>query len=147
MSPDHAARTLKTAAVLTLLFGFALILAPHVALLRPIGRLFVDLAFLTSDQAPDLGPPVAHLMFAISGGLMVGLAVLIWQVTALIHPRDPALARRLLIPTLLGWYVTDCFGSALSGAGFNLVMNSAFLALFLVPLLLARPAARPRVSP
>jgi len=145
--PHHrATHLLKLAALGTILFGLALVLAPHSGL-AIAGLVFVDLAFLPLDGTPGLGGPVSHLMFAISGGLMVGLGVLVWQVTVLVFTDSPQLARRILLPALLAWYLPDCLGSLLSGAWFNVVMNSGFLALFLIPLLMARPVPLPRPSP
>ncbi|WP_005666192.1 hypothetical protein [Tritonibacter mobilis] len=55
--------------------------------------------------------------------------------------QNPTLARRILIPALLAWYLPDSLGSMLSGAGFNVVMNTVFLAMFMVPLLRSAPAS------
>ncbi|WOI34349.1 excinuclease ABC subunit A [Tritonibacter scottomollicae] len=139
MRHDLATHVLRIAAIGTALFGLALMLAPHTQI-KPAALAFVDIAFLPFDGAQDVDHEVTQLMLAISGGVLIGLAVAVWQVTTLIYPQDPALARRILLPTLLAWYVPDSLGSVLSGAPFNVVMNTGFLALFLIPLLLARTA-------
>lgn len=139
MRHDLATHVLRIAAIGTAIFGLALMLAPHTQI-EPAALAFVDIAFLPFDGAQDVDHEVTQLMLAISGGVLIGLAVAVWQVTTLIFQRDPALARRILLPTLLAWYVPDSLGSVLSGAPFNVVMNTGFLALFLIPLLLARTA-------
>jgi hypothetical protein len=146
MTVDFAARLLRVTAAGTALLGMMLVLAPH-SPLRPAGLFFADLAFLPLDQAQQINDEVAQLMMAISGGLLCGLGVLIWQIATHVLPSDPKRARQLLIPALLTWYLPDSLGSALSGASFNVVMNSAFLALLLAPLLLLRPASGQRLSP
>ncbi|MDC0656534.1 excinuclease ABC subunit A [Leisingera sp. SS27] len=140
MTHTAATRLLKTVSILGAAFGLALVLA----LATPLGRaldLFLDLAFLPLDGAQALSPGAAALMTAISGGLMCGFCVLIYLVTEHIYSADPALGRRLLLPALLAWYIPDSLGSLAAGAWFNVVMNTAFLGLLVVPLLLARPAA------
>ncbi|QAX29730.1 excinuclease ABC subunit A [Leisingera sp. NJS204] len=140
MTHSAAIRMLKTVTILAAAFGLAMILA----LATPLGTalsLFIDLAFLPVDGAQALTPGAAALMTAISGGLMCGFCVLIYLVTEHIYSTNPALGRRLLIPALLAWYVPDSLGSLAAGAWFNVVMNTLFLLLFLVPLMLARPAA------
>ncbi|UWQ30454.1 excinuclease ABC subunit A [Leisingera sp. M523] len=138
----HAAsiRMLKIVSILSAAFGLAMVLA----LATPLGTalsLFIDLAFLPLDGAQALTPGAASLMTAIGGGLMCGFCLLIYLVTEHIYSADPALGRRLLIPALLAWYIPDSLGSLAAGAWFNVVMNTPFLALFLVPLMLARRAA------
>ncbi|KIC08383.1 excinuclease ABC subunit A [Leisingera sp. ANG-M1] len=140
MTHTAAIRFLKTVSILSAAFGLAMVLALATPLGAALG-LFIDLAFLPVDGAQSLTPGPAALMTAISGGLMCGFCVLIYLVAEHVYSTDPALGRRLLIPALLAWYTPDSLGSLAAGAWFNVVMNTAFLALFLVPLMLARPAA------
>ncbi|UWQ60132.1 excinuclease ABC subunit A [Leisingera caerulea] len=140
MTHAAAIRMLKTVSVLSAAFGLAMVLALATPLSQALG-FFLDLAFLPLDGGQALQPGAASLMTAISGGLMCGFCVLIYLVTEHVYSRDAALGRRLLLPALIAWYIPDSLGSFAAGAWFNVVMNSAFLALFLVPLLLTRPAA------
>ncbi|UWQ64216.1 excinuclease ABC subunit A [Leisingera caerulea] len=140
MSHAAATRMLKTVSVLSAAFGLSMVLALATPLSQAL-RVFLDLAFLPLDAGQALEPGPASLMTAISGGLMCGFCVLIYLVTEHVYSRDAALGRRLLLPALIVWYIPDSLGSFAAGAWFNVVMNSAFLALFLVPLLLTRPAA------
>ncbi|KIC34807.1 hypothetical protein [Leisingera sp. ANG-S5] len=140
MTHTASIRMLKTVSILSAAFGLAMVLALATPLGAALG-LFIDLAFLPVDGAQMLSPGAASLMTAISGGLMCGFCVLIYLLTEHVYSTDPALGRRLLIPALLAWYIPDSLGSLAAGAWFNVVMNTAFLALFLVPLLLARPTA------
>ncbi|MFY0312323.1 excinuclease ABC subunit A [Leisingera sp. D0M16] len=140
MTHSASVRWLKTAAVLSTAFGLAMVLALATPLSQALS-FFLDLAFLPLDGGQALRPGPASLMSAISGGLLCGFCVLIYLVTEHVYKASPGLGRRLLIPALLAWYIPDSLGSLAAGAWFNVVMNSAFLALFLMPLLVARPDA------
>ena len=133
MSPRSTALILKLASLGTALFGLGLAFLPHFG--AGVIALFLDLAFLPLDGTENADTAETQLGLAISGGLMVGLAAMVWQIATHVLPNTPRLAQRLLIPALLAWYVPDSFGSYLSGASFNVVMNTGFLALFLVPLM------------
>lgn len=134
-----ATTVLKLLASGTVALGFLFVFAPHTGL-KPLGLLFVDLGFWPLDGAQNFVDETTQLAMAIAGGLLVGLGVVIWLITTRVFCKDPRLGRQLLIPTLLAWYIPDSLGSWLSGAGFNVVMNTVFIALFLLPLLLSIPA-------
>ncbi|MEZ5913147.1 MAG: excinuclease ABC subunit A [Paracoccaceae bacterium] len=106
---------------------------------------FLDLAFLPLDGAQAMMDDAARLTTAISGGLLFGFAVMAWQVTREVYRRDQAAGRRILLPAIIGWFVVDGSGSLAAGAPFNVVLNTAFLALFLVPLLLNHRQSAPAV--
>lgn len=113
--------------------------------LTPIGApalaFLLDLVFLPLDGAPAGIAPGAGVLAAIAGGLMVGWGWSVYLVGRHIYPRDPALARALLLPGILAWFVVDGVGSVLAGAWFNAVLNVGFLALLSAPLLHGRKAA------
>ena len=112
-------------------------------LLGPIGafpptseitRLFADLAFFPLDGTPEQLDPAARLFWAITGGVIAGWGVMIWMVATRLLPRDPALARSMILTAAVIWFVIDGLGSVLSGAPMNALYNVGFLALFAVPL-------------
>ncbi|MEQ8602791.1 MAG: hypothetical protein RIB45_05685 [Marivibrio sp.] len=107
----------------------------------PALTFLLDLVFLPLDGAPAAFGPDAGLLAAIAGGLMVGWGWTVYLVGARVFPRDPALARALLLPGILAWFVADGIGSVLAGAWFNAVLNVGFLALLAAPLLPRRKAA------
>ncbi|GAB5436665.1 excinuclease ABC subunit A [Falsiruegeria mediterranea] len=133
----NTAQWLKSAAVFCISIGLAMAMAPF-TFLAPALSFFVDLAHLPLDGAQQINTDTEALLSAISGGLLCGLGAAVWLITDHLHARDPALARRMITLTLLAWYVPDSLGSLAAGAWFNVVMNSGFLALFLVPILMVR---------
>jgi hypothetical protein len=54
-------------------------------------------------------------------------------------PRDPALARRLILLGIGGWYVVDSSMSIAAGAPLNALFNTGFLLLFYVPVWTLEP--------
>ncbi|MEP3279946.1 MAG: hypothetical protein ABJN26_26070 [Stappiaceae bacterium] len=94
-----------------------------------------DLAFYPLDGAPRNNSPEIGLLWAIAGGLMTGWGLMFWQITTHLYPRDPALARQLILSGILAWFVVDSTGSVLTGAPMNALFNVGFLLLFVVPVL------------
>lgn len=137
MTPTQTARWLKAAAGFCILIGLAMTLAPF-TFLAPGLNFFVDLAHLPLDGAQGIDTQTEALLTAISGGLLCGLGAAVWLMAGHLYANDPTLARRMILITLMAWYIPDSFGSFAAGAWFNVVMNSGFLALFLVPILMAR---------
>lgn len=93
----------------------------------------VDLLFLPFDAGQSLDDQAARVLAAIGGGVMVGWGVVMWRMTTLLVPVDPALARRLLIEGMLAWYVVDSTGSFFAGAYFNIPANTLLLAMIVLP--------------
>lgn len=133
----NTAQWLKCAAMFCIAIGLAMAMAPF-TFLAPALSLFVDLAHLPLDGAQQIDTDTEALLSAITGGLLSGLGAAVWLIADHLYPRDPALAQRIITFTLLAWYIPDSLGSLAAGAWFNVVMNSGFLALFLVPILMAR---------
>ncbi|MGB8816753.1 MAG: hypothetical protein WCC66_02420 [Rhizobiaceae bacterium] len=96
--------------------------------------LFVDLLKWPLDGAQTVAAQEARIIAAIGGGITVGWGVMIWQIASRILPTDPALGRQLLTTSMLSWFVIDSTASWLAGVPLNVALNTALLALFLVPL-------------
>jgi hypothetical protein len=142
MTHDTATKALKLAAIGTVIFGLAMVLA----LVSPLHlglEVFLDLVHWPLDGQQDLNSASAHVLAAISGGLLVGTGTLIWGITTEVYRKTPKLGGRIILTGVLAWYLPDSFGSYMVGAWFNVVLNTGFLALFAVPILLYRPAKQP----
>jgi len=146
MPVSTAAAWLKIASAL-LLIGFgALIAAAAWPPLSGPTVLLVDPIFWPFDGAPSLAAPETRLMMAIGGGITAGWGLTIWQIADKLLPKDPAMARSILVPSILLWFVIDSSFSVLSGGGLNVIPNIAFLAALLWPLLRMETAALPARS-
>lgn len=141
MSSQTSQQILKVASAVVMLVGLVVALAAHPAT-AGITNLLADLAFLPFDGAQAVDSASARLLAAISGGVMFGWGVLLWQLSAQVLPKDPALAASLIRTSIVAWFVLDSTFSVVAGAWFNAVMNLAFLALFLWPLAQMKKAAR-----
>ncbi len=95
----------------------------------------LDLVFWPVDGGEGLAVPGARLLAGIGGGILIGWGVMLWQITTRLMPRDPALARRLILTNVSIWFVADCAGSVAAGAPLNVLLNLVFLAAFVAPLL------------
>lgn len=134
MQHEATIRWLKIACAITIGFGVLMVVAVIPALSAPASML-LDLVFLPVDGAQQLADPGARLLSAISGGVLIGWGVLIWQLASKLYAREPMLVRGLIITSILSWFVFDSTGSILAGAPLNAVFNVGFLVLFIVPVL------------
>ncbi|MEM7319580.1 MAG: excinuclease ABC subunit A [Pseudomonadota bacterium] len=141
MTHNRSVSILKFASAFCVVVGLMMV-AGLMPPLRPVFEIFIDLAFLPIDGTQSLSSDSDLLLGAISGGLLAGLGAMAWQVTSHVYAENPNLGRRILSIGLLSWFVTDSAGSILAGAWFNVVLNSGFLALFMVPMWVATADSR-----
>lgn len=137
MTLDTSIRLLKLAALGSALFGLAMVLA-LISPLKLVFDTFLDLVHWPLDAQQALAGDSARVLAAITGGLMVGLGALIWRITEDVYAKDPQLGGRIILSGVSAWYLPDSFGSYMVGAGFNVVLNTGFLAMFVLPVLLHR---------
>ena len=124
---------LKFATAIVIAFGLICLLG-SVQATSGVPRFMVDLAFWPADGAPDNPTPGLRLLWAISGGMLTGWGVLIWQVVTQVYAGNPALGRSMILVSVGTWFVLDGAGSIAAGAPMNAVFNIGFLALYVVPL-------------
>ena len=125
--------TLKCASSAVIAAGVLVGLASMPATALPVAFL-LDAIFWPVDGLEGVTTPEARLLSAIGGGILIGWGVLLWQLTTRLLPREPALARRLILCSVGIWFVADSAGSLAAGAPLNVVGNVAFLAAFWIPL-------------
>lgn len=136
MPHSRAVFYLKLACSICIVTGLVVPLSLVTNITAPLSW-FMDLAHLPLDGTQNFGSDSELLLGAIGGGLLVGLGVMAFQVTTHVYSSDPQTGGHILKVGIWAWFVVDSTGSVLSGAWFNVVMNTAFLALFLVPIALA----------
>ena len=133
MNQDTTLRWLKFGSALTILFGILVAAAA-----TPIGagptQFLTDLIFFPIDGAQDITAPETRLFSAIGGGVMAGWGVLLWMLSTQLFPSDQALAAKLIIASIVTWFVIDSMGSIIVGAPLNAAFNVSFLLIFCVPL-------------
>lgn len=124
---------LKAVSAFVTIFGLLLALGawPPGAI---VAQLVADIAFWPPDGAQTTGAPETRLMLATAGSILAGWGVMLWMVSARLFPRDPALARAMILTSVVLWFIVDGVASVAAGASFNAVLNIGFLVLFLIPL-------------
>ncbi len=133
MTQETTLRWLKFGSALTIFFGLMVAAAA-----TPLGaaptEFLADLIFFPIDGAQNVAAAETRLMNAIGGGVMAGWGVLLWMLSTHLFPRDQGLAAKLIITSIVTWFVIDSSGSILAGAPLNAVFNVSFLLVFCVPL-------------
>ncbi len=132
MTNDTPIRWLQIGAAITLGFGLLMAVAAIPALQGPT-EIVLDLIFYPVDQGQTLDGASARLLTAITGGLMTGIGVMLWIVATELCPREPALGRRLILLGIGSWYVVDSSMSVAAGAPLNVLFNTGFLLIFVLP--------------
>ena len=131
---------LRFAAGVTMVTGLALALAAVPALNLP-SRLLADLLIWPVDGVETLAASETRLGFAISGGVLVGWGLMIWQLAGDPLARAPEAVRAIIRTSMLAWFFVDSAGSVAAGAVLNVLANLVFLALFLLPMRRGRAVA------
>ena len=132
-------KVLKAASAATIGFGLLIALGAHPAT-GGLTHLLADILLWPMDGAKHGATPESRLLYAIAGGVMAGMGWMLWELSGRGLAQDRALARRIITGGLAVWFAVDCTGSWAAGAPLNLLANSAFLALFAVPLWWTRGA-------
>lgn len=104
-----------------------------------VAGLLLDAIFWPLDGGQSVAGRETRLVSAIGGGVMVGWGIMLWLVSTRLYHRDPALARTLIISSVVAWFVVDSLGSVAAGAPVNAALNIGFLAAFILPLSRSRP--------
>lgn len=102
--------------------------------------IFFDIAHFPFHAAAAALDPTGRLMIAISGGLTVGLGVMVWTVATEVLPVAPVQGRKVILYSSVGWFVTDSTFSVVAGSPFNVVLNLSFLLMMVLPLQRKGPA-------
>jgi hypothetical protein len=133
MNQEITLRWLKFGSGLTIFFGI-LVAAAATPIAAGPTQFLADLIFFPIDGAQDISPPETRLISAIGGGVMAGWGVLLWMLSTQLFPINQALAARLIITSIVTWFVIDSTGSIIAGAPLNAAFNLSFLLIFCVPL-------------
>lgn len=102
--------------------------------------IFFDLAHFPFNRAPEALDPTGRLMIAISGGLTVGLGVMVWTVATEVIPVAAPQGRKVVLYSAVGWFITDSTFSVVAGSPLNVILNLSFLLMMVMPLQRKGPA-------
>lgn len=123
---------LKTGSAVTIFFG-ALIAAAAIPALQAPAGILLDTVFLPLDGAPSAGGEAARLLSAISGGVLVGWGLMMWLLATSLYPKEPTICRKIILTSIISWFIVDSSMSVAAGAILNAFFNVGFLLVFTVP--------------
>lgn len=136
LNEHHCIIWLKAASVITIVTGLAASCASH-----PAGEglwlLLFDILNWPLDGIPGGFDAVSRPLNAVLGGVMTGWGLMMY---GLLNPKIFCDGIRIvLLRGLLLWFAVDSIGSFAADIPGNVILNMAFLGMFLPPLLLLRP--------
>ena len=135
MTLQSSITSLKAASIFTigtgLVFFFSLFTSADF-----LANLFFDIAIWPLDGTQDLNAGETRLLLAISGGMLVGWGVMFWLVTTHIYAENPQIGGKVILFSILSWFIIDSTGSIIAGFAANAVMNLVFLAIFALPVMM-----------
>jgi hypothetical protein len=97
-----------------------------------------DLLKWPIDGNPSQFDLTTRAVNAVLGGVMVGWGTLIFLLVRNFLNNDFALVRKLILVSIVSWFVIDSTGSFLAELPGNVLLNVSFLCLFLPPLLFVK---------
>jgi hypothetical protein len=133
MTQETTIRWLKLGSALTIFFGALIAAAAVPAMSGPV-QFLADLIFFPLDGLQSVAAEETRLINAIGGGVMVGWGVMLWMVSTQLYPKEPVLAGKIIMTSIIVWFVIDSAGSVFAGAPLNALGNVSFLLIFCLPL-------------
>lgn len=121
-------------------FGLLLVLAPFLA-----RQGFSLLVYGSPDRIDAFGQEAVRyisLAHAVIGGVMVGWGTALFYITKTLLAGGSRIAWNLVALSVAAWFVPDTSYSLLAGYWQNALLNTAFLALFALPLWAMRGTLR-----
>lgn len=140
MSPVSAAQFMRIVAGVSIIIGIVFAIGGTA---DPAGAndLFLKLVSSGGDGINGLNTAEAKLALSIAGGVFAGFASLfLFIVAPAIEVYDRRIIRGAQISLLL-WFFIDSTASITSGNPVNAVANVGFLVLFMLPMVLVKPAS------
>lgn len=114
-------------------FGPVFFLGTMPATAEP-ARWTLDLLSWPLDGAQSYDFPTLRFLSALTGGFLLGWGVMIWCLRVWVYDIAPEPVRRVVLTSVLAWFVLDSTGSITSGNPSNVLFNIGVLLLAVGPL-------------
>ncbi len=124
---------LKVSSVLLGVFGPVFFLGTMEATSEPV-RWGMDLLSWPIDGQQSYQDPTLRFLSALTGGFLLGWAVLIWRLSGTAYDAASESIRRSIVAGFLAWFVLDSAGSIASGNSSNALFNVLVLFILVGPL-------------
>ena len=146
MQKQSVIAILKIASAAVVGFGIVIAMAAYPPTAE-IARFLLDLVIWPIDGVQSVSGSEIRLLSAVSGGVMVGWGILLWLVATRLYPKEPGLAKTMILASIWTWFGVDSLASILAGVPLNALLNISFLVLFSWPLLRTSGQLRPSDHP
>lgn len=97
-------------------------------------RFVMDLLAWPLDGATTWASHDVRFLSALSGGFLLGWAMMIWGLATKLHDVAPEAVRQVFLTSALAWFVLDSAGSIASGTASNALFNVPFLLTVVGPM-------------
>ncbi len=134
MSLDTRANFLMAVAVIFFIYSLLWGLAPF-AEMNISARIILDLADWPLDNFSHPLDKNTMWLSAIGAGLLAAIAIFLGGIVVPALKENNRSVIRTTIVAMTVWYVIDGVGSIAAGVSSNLIFNSIYLSLVLIPLL------------
>lgn len=134
MLEHNAMGVLKFGSALVIGFGVVIALTAYPPT-DGIAEFLLDIVLWPADGAQNISSPEMRLLGAVAGGVMVGWGVLLWIVATRLYPKEPALARMMILASVGTWFAVDSTASIVAGVSLNALLNVSFLLLLALPVM------------
>jgi len=124
---------LRVAAVLLGFFGPVFFLGTMAGTSEPV-RWSLDLLSWPIDGAQTYTDPTLRFVSALTGGFLLGWAVLIWSLSGKAYDAAPESIRRAVVTGFVAWFFLDSAGSIASGNSSNALFNVLVLLILVGPM-------------
>jgi hypothetical protein len=129
---------LRISCLATIGIGLVSALASHPIASGP-WALLMDLLQWPVDGAQSVASPEARVLSAVLGGIACGWGLLLYLLASGPIARGDREARGMFVASVLTWFAIDSLASLAAGWPANLLLNTAFAAMLLVPFVLGVP--------
>ncbi len=94
----------------------------------------LDFSSWPLDGKQNYDAPTTVFLSALLGGILLGWGILIWLLSSRIYDKAPEEIRKIVLISLLSWFVIDSLGSIFSGNLNNAIANILLLLVLVGPL-------------
>lgn len=130
-------RILLGLSLVIIVFGLFIALLNGTSLFRPFGDQF-DQAFWPSGGITDQERHFQQWTYGLLGATMVGWGTIMLFIVKNAFPKREKWAWNGVLFGALAWYLIDTSISGYYGVGANVLLNTAIMVLFLIPLMAIR---------
>ena len=137
MKVSTSAIWLQIASALAILFGVFSVLASFPPTQGGWLLLF-DLLKWPIDGDPASFDVTGRALNAVLGGVLIGWGTLMFFLVRHLFPSNEVSLRKVLLASVISWFVFDSAGSCLAGFPGNVILNVGFLIVFVPPLVFVK---------